>query len=338
MLMLGDLFAADEQPLSRIGFGSCAKQDQPQPIWEPIVASKPQAFILLGDNIYGDSDDMNVLKSKWKQLGAQKGFQSVRKMARLFATWDDHDYGRDDAGNDYPHRQESQQVFLDFLNEPAESPRRQRAGIYDAAVIGPPGKRVQIILLDTRYHRSPLKKSGLTRVPGQPFPGPYAPQEDAEATMLGETQWSWLKEQLQAEAEFRIIASSVQVIANEHAWEKWGNFPQERERLFALIRETKAQGVVMLSGDRHHAEISRQDDALPYPLFDVTSSSLNAPSQPKTEPNADRIGDLFTPVNFGWIDIDWKAADPVITLAVRNLQGRAVLAYRFPLSRLRFPE
>ncbi len=326
--------AENEKPISRIGFGSCAKQDKPQPIWEPIVASKPQVFLMIGDNIYGDSDAMDVLRAKWKQLGGQPGFQALRKTARLMATWDDHDYGRDDAGAEYPFRKESQQVMLDFLGEPADSPRRAQAGIYDAAVLGPEGKRVQIILLDTRYHRSPLKKNGLTRVPGQPYPGPYAPNDDADATLLGDAQWQWLAEQLRVEAEVRILCSSVQVLANEHAWEKWGNFPRERQRLFDLIRETEAEGVICLSGDRHHAEINRTEDALTYPLFDVTSSSLNAPSQPKTEPNADRVGELFTPVNFGWIEIDWQETDPTVTLAIRNVEGKGVLSYRLPLSSL----
>jgi alkaline phosphatase D len=326
--------AGEDQPIQRIAFGSCAKQDQPQPIWEPILGSQPDVFLMIGDNIYGDTDDMKVLQAKWKKLAGQRGLRALRKSARFLATWDDHDYGRDDAGAEYPFRQESQQAFLDFLDEPADSPRRMQEGVYDSTVIGPVGKRVQFILLDTRYHRSPLKKNGLERVAGKPYPGPYAPTDDESATMLGETQWAWLAEQLQVEAEVRIIASSVQVLANEHAWEKWGNFPKERQKLFNLIREAKASGVIFISGDRHHAELSRNDDVLSYPLFDVTSSSLNAPSKPKTEPNTDRLGELYTPVNFGWIEIDWAEADPVITLAIRQLNGKAAVADRFPHSRL----
>lgn len=38
---------ADDKPLERISFGSCAKQDKPQPIWDAIVAGKPELFIFL---------------------------------------------------------------------------------------------------------------------------------------------------------------------------------------------------------------------------------------------------------------------------------------------------
>ena len=41
-------------PLSRIAFGSCADQAQPQPIWEAILAWRPDLFIFAGDNVYGD--------------------------------------------------------------------------------------------------------------------------------------------------------------------------------------------------------------------------------------------------------------------------------------------
>ena len=77
--------------------------------------------------------------------------------------------------------------------------------------------------------------------------------------MLGEDQWRWLAEQLRVPAEVRLLVSSIQVVAEDHGWEKWMNFPHERERLFKLIRETGAEGVIILSGDRHLAELSMMD-------------------------------------------------------------------------------
>ncbi len=84
--------SGDEEPLSKISFGSCAKQDQPQPIWEAIVAGSPQLFVQLGDNIYGDSPDMSVLKAKYKLLNEQPGFKKLKQICPVVATWDDHDY------------------------------------------------------------------------------------------------------------------------------------------------------------------------------------------------------------------------------------------------------
>src|SRR5262249_30060876 len=147
------------------------------------------------------TDDMEVMKRKYQKQASVPGFRQLRQSTRLLATWDDHDYGRDDAGSEYPKKVESQQLFLDHLGVPADSPRRRQEGVYSAEIFGPPGQRVQIILLDTRYFRSPLKKLD----PLSTKIGTYAPNDASDATMLGETQWKWLEEQLKQPAEIRLI-------------------------------------------------------------------------------------------------------------------------------------
>ena len=338
--MISPAAAADEAAVDRVAaparitFGSCCKQDKPQPIWDSIVAVKPDLFLMIGDNIYGDSPDMSVLKAKWDQLGAQPGFRKLRQTCPVLATWDDHDYGADDAGSEFPRKRESQQLFLDFFGEPAGTPRRKQEGVYTSYEYGPAARRVQVILTDTRYHRSPLKKNGLKRGDAG-FRGPYAENTDGGITVLGDAQWRWLEAELRKPASVRIIASSIQILANEHHWEKWGNFPAERDRLLKLIRDTKANGVILISGDRHTAEISRDDQAVGYPLFDITSSSLNAPGTPnKSEPNRLRTGVLYSPENFGVISIDWSQPDPSVSLELRGIQGEPVETQRVRLSEL----
>ena len=332
--LLASARAADPQtPPSRVVFGSCCKQDKPAPIWDAIVAAQPDLFLMIGDNIYGDSQDMAVLKAKWDTLGAVPGFMKLKQCCPVLATWDDHDYGADDAGAEFPKKKESQQLFLDFFDEPANSSRRKQEGIYTSYEYGPPERRVQVILLDTRYHRSPLKKSG--RKKGDPgFLGPYTRNTDPGATILGEAQWSWFEAQLRRPAQVRIIASSIQVLPNQHYWEKWGHFPQERVRFMQAIRDARATGAIVISGDRHSAEISRNDRLVGYPLFEITSSSLNAPAQPKEESNRDRVGGLHGQENFGVISIDWSQPDPVITLDLRDVTGKPLESQTIRLSKL----
>jgi len=338
--------AADDPPLARIAFGSCAKQDKSQPIWDAVVATQPQRFLFLDDNIYADTQDMEVMKARYALLGQQPGYQKLKATCPILATWDDHDYGANDAGAEYSRKREAQQVFLDFFEVPKNDPRRQQEGVYSAHVFGPPGQRVQIILLDARYFRSPLKKGFQKGEPGEGRRGIYQPNDDAEATVLGPTQWRWLEDQLRVPAQVRLIGSGVQVVPDEHGSEAWGNFPRERQRLFRLIRQTKATGVVFLSGDRHLAEIARlpadHRDGVGYPLFDVTSSSLNAPSgnltRAKTrfanEINSYRVGLTYFEVNFGTVLIDWEQADPVLRLQVRDQESDVVLQQRLVLSQL----
>ena len=237
---------------------------------------------------------------------------------------------------------ESQRAFMDFFTVPDSAPMRSRPGIYDAHIFGPEGQRVQVILLDTRYFRGPL-----TRRPKgvkYDFPGHYVPSTDTTSSMLGEAQWTWLEAQLRRPAEVRLLVSSIQVIAEEHGWEKWANLPHERARLLQLLRDTQAEGVILLSGDRHLAEISRLDGDSPegsgYPLYDGTSSGLNrGGGGSDDEPNRHRIGSAnFRQYNFGKIAINWTAKDPVISLQVLDDSGVLALRYDSRLWNLRrFP-
>lgn len=332
----------DVKPLARIAFASCADQDKPLPIFDKIADRKPDLYVALGDNIYADLkpepglEAMASMKVKYDRLAALPGWQRLRKTCPLLATWDDHDYGKNDAGAEYPHKDASQQLFLDFLDVPKDSPRRAQKGVYSGTVIGPPGKRVQIILLDLRYFRSKLKRAD------KPLPGtrtvPYLPNTDPDATMLGPEQWKWLEGQLKQPAELRLIGSSIQVIADEHPYEKWSNLPLERDRLYKLIRDTAANGVIVLSGDRHLAEVSLDPKAVGYPLYDVTSSGLNQGAKgwrAPTEPNRHRVGVMAHGDNFGLVAIDWSAADPTVSLQVRDVDGEIALKETLPLSLLK---
>lgn len=321
-----------QQPVARIAFGSCARQDQPQPIWEQINDAKPDLFLFIGDNIYGDTEDMTLMKTKYDQLATIPGFAKLRRSVPILATWDDHDFGVNDGGANYAQRAASQQLLLDFFGEPKDSPRRQREGVYDAKIYGPVGKRVQIILLDTRYHRSALK----TVPRGTRGQGRYTSDDDPNKTMLGAAQWQWLGEQLRQPAEVRIIASSIQVIAEDHGWEKWMNFAPERQRLFKLIRATGATGVVFISGDRHLAELSMMDGGVGYPLYDLTASGMNNASKVwrRYEENRHRVATLNWGDNFGLITIDWSKADPLLALQVRDAEGDIRIQQKLPLSLL----
>lgn len=320
------------KPISRIAFGSCAEQNRAQPIWDPILRANPELFLFIGDNIYADTEDMSEMRRKYAQLGAQPGFMKLRNTVPLMATWDDHDFGVNDGGADYPKREHSRQVFFEFFSEPPGSPRRGHEGVYDSRILGPEGKCIQVILLDTRYNRTKLNR----RRSSDPGRGKYTPVPDPSATFLGAGQWLWLEEQLRKPAEIRLIASSIQVVAEDHGWEKWMNMPAERERLFALIRSTNAKGVFFISGDRHFAELSKIDTAVGYPLYDLTSSGLTKGSRWRgpDDINRHRVAENGSGDNFGFIEIDWTQSEPQIYLQARDERGSIKIQQRVGLNAL----
>jgi len=314
-----------------IGFGSCAHQSRWQGFWTPILKEKPDIFIFVGDNIYGDTKDEKVLRAKYGMLLGQPGFQSLRKEANVLATWDDHDYGQNDAGADYVMKEASEKIFEEVWDLPENAPSRSRPGIYDAHIFEKNGKRLQIILLDTRFFRSPL-----VRLP-EPVPGlgQTGQNTDPKATMLGKAQWAWLKEQLEQPADIRIIVSSIQVVADGHFYESWSRFPLEQKKLYQLIRDTKANGVVIISGDRHHGEISMNPKAVGYPLHDVTSSGLNMARRDKhEEPNPYRVGNLYLRSHFGMIRVSHDD-DPLITFQVMDVRHKVQCETSVRLSELK---
>ena len=323
--------ALGAEPLTRIHFGSCIKQTEPMPIFEKIVQDRPEVFLMIGDNIYADTEDMEVMRAKYATLNADPGFSLLRATCPILATWDDHDFGRNDAGEEYPKKRESQKIFSDFWGDPLSSPRRQRPGVYDAHIIGHEGQRVQIILLDTRYFRGPLK-TGERRVGG-----PYYPEDDPSVPMLGEAQWQWLEEQLKQPAELRIIASSIQFIAEAAGQETWSNLPAERQRLIDLIAKTGAAGILFLSGDRHWSDLSVQRENVPYPLYDLTSSSLNQPHKRGT-PTENRYREAeqtYHQANFGVIEIDWRGDETTLELRIQDLENQTRIQETVALGELR---
>lgn len=329
--------AANPVPLTTIAFGSCADQDKPQPIWDVILAQRPQVFVFLGDNIYASDRARNENPAaEYAKLSQIPGFQRLKQGTEILAIWDDHDFGVNDGGREFERKHIFEKAFLDFFEVPLDHPRRQRPGIYDAVTYGPAGKRVQFILLDTRYFRSPLT----TKPEGSDLPGRYIPSNDPNQEMLGEAQWQWLEEQLREPAEVRIIASSVQVVAQDNGWELWNNLPLERARLFETINRTNAEGVVFLSGDRHLAEISMMDAGVGYPIFDVTASALtnSRGAFRYHEPNRHRVGTLNVMDNFGQILIDWNREDPLLKLQIIDVEGDVRVQQSVPLSWLRRAE
>ncbi|MEW6305174.1 MAG: alkaline phosphatase D family protein [Verrucomicrobiota bacterium] len=331
LLATGISASGAEAPLSRIAFGSCINKTN-HAMLDRTLTLPFDLFVFLGDNIYADTADMQVMKAKYRALRESSFFQGLLKKAPFAATWDDHDYGVNDGGADYPKKVEAQQIFLDTFNEPANAPRRKRPGVYDARVFGPPGKRVQVILLDTRYFRSPLKRGDNK---AEPSGGPYVPNPSPEVTMLGEAQWSWLETQLKQPAELRLVASSIQFISEFSGAEAWANMPLEKKRLLALIQKTRANGVMIVSGDRHWAELSKMDSGAGYPLYDMTSSALTQKHPRGTPtPNIYREGPTWHEANVGLLHIDWEQKNPPITIQVIDEQGTVRIEKQLRLSDL----
>ena len=297
-----------------IGFGSCITEKREQPIWEAIKDENVDEFFFMGDNVYGDSDDglleeMEASYEKQKQMFPKWVFNK-----KLNAIWDDHDYGKNDGGVEYPLKDQAQKLFLEFWNVDKKDPRNTREGIYFNEETNILGNKVNLIALDTRYHRSPLDQADK----------PYSPTEDTSKTVLGEDQWEWLSKVLKLNSDLIIIVSSIQVLPTNHVFEKWHNFPHERDRLLKLLKLTN-KPVVILSGDRHKAGLYEQGN-----IVEMTSSSLNKPiSRPLAavwdiffkETDELLIEEMYYQENYGILNFTPKG----VSISLKNLKGETII-------------
>lgn len=311
---------SSKKGISTIAFGSCNHEYDEQPLWNPIISHKPDLWIWLGDNIYGDTDSMPLLKAKYDQQNSIPDYQKLKSIAPIIGIWDDHDYGKNDAGKEYRFRNESRDLMYDFLDVPKDSPLRQKEGAHGAYEYGPEGQKVKVILLDARYFRDSLAKEDRAYL------------KNETGTMLGDIQWQWLEKELKSNtAQITVIGSGIQVLSQEHQFEKWDNFPKEREKLLNLLETYQVNGVILLSGDRHIAEISKIDiPGIHHPVYDVTSSGLTHTwKNYQEEINSLRVGNLIAKLNFGLIDLSWKENEVDVTLEVRGVEDSLYLKESF---------
>jgi alkaline phosphatase D len=296
-----------------LAFGSCNRAQLPQPLWSDVRGLAPDAWAWLGDIVYADTDDVARTRRLYAEQAARPEYAALVAQTRVVGNWDDHDFGRNDAGSEYPSRVESQAALLDFLGEPPDSPRRAQLGTYASYVFGEGERQVKLIMLDGRYHRD--------------RPG-------ARGDTLGEAQWAWLESELRStRARLNLVSSGYQVLPLDHSNEKWGNFPAARARLLDLIASTHAPGVVLLSGDRHFAELScLSGGSAGYPLFELTSSGLTHAYENADEPNRYRVGSLYPHRNFGSVRVDWL--DETVTLEARARGGGVVIGQTARLASL----
>ena len=301
-----------------LGFGSCITEKRDQPIWKAIEKENINEFFFMGDNVYGDSKDGLLKEMEISYLKQKDMFPEWLYTKKLNAIWDDHDYGKNDGGAEYPLKEQAQRLFLEFWNVDKDDSRYSQKGIYfneEKVILN---NKINLIALDTRYHRSSLDQEDK----------PYYPTTDETKTMLGKDQWKWFEEILKIESDIIIIVSSIQVLPTNHIFEKWHNFPHERSRLLGLLKFTN-KPVIILSGDRHKAGLYEKDN-----IIEMTSSSLNKPiSRPLSmiwdifskESDELLIRDMYYRENYGLLKI---LPNKKMIIQLKDMEGKEIFSYK----------
>lgn len=378
------------QVVTKIAFGSCHNSKKVDPskgiIWDAIRKENADVFLWAGDSVYPRKRQIATVpevQALYDDMLTNQtiGYAGFAPPLGIYGTWDDHDYGGNDMGREMPDKAERSKAFFDFLGLPKSPTPPEREGLYYSVEFGTAPRKVKVIFLDTRWNRGnhcipsvatkmPLGAgfSALTRwltagfdlyklTAKYPFLSNLL-ENCVEAPLLGEQQWSWLQQELKhSDAQVHVVVSSIQVLTTNPAMEGWGHFPRERKRLLqVLLRGSKGRqavpGLVVLSGDVHHAEISDPAAALgdrkggkeKNTFLEVTSSGLTHHCK---EPFYGRLcepllntykahrydnvdlenhhnGEMFfIGRNYGTMEIDWD--NQILEVYVHDVDGNEVL-------------
>lgn len=308
------------QIIQTICFGSCNKQWEDQSYWKTIGEENPDLWIWMGDIIYCDTEDMQQLEAQYHKQKRHPEYRSFADSTQIVGVWDDHDYGVNDGGINYPKKRESRDLLFEFLDIPKSNPVWDKEGAYQSYTFGKDSSLLKVILLDGRYFKDDLK-------PDKETEQRYLVSEDA--SYLGEAQWQWFEKELKnSKAKLNLIVSGVQLISPDHHFEKWSNYPGERERFFTLIKESGVQNPLVISGDRHIAEVSKIELDSSLFLYDVTSSGLTHSYEKADEENDFRIGPLVSSKNYGKIEINWNTVQPEIILYIHQIDGEVLYSHK----------
>jgi alkaline phosphatase D len=282
--------------------------DPEQRIFDAVRQAEPDLFVWLGDNIYGDSDRPELLAEEYRRQRNVATLQPLLATVPQIATWDDHDFGLNNADRTYPARADSLRVFRNYWANPA-------AGLADT-----PGvffryeyAGVDFFVLDGRYYRDP-----------------NASPDGPGKTMLGAAQLAWLEAGLaESRAPFKLLVSgSGWSMADGPQGDTWAAFRHERDRLLDFIRDRRIEGVVLLSGDSHIGELNciPWSERGGYDLYDLVSSPLAQTTSVSfaTQTPEHRVRPVYSGgVNFGILDVEWEP-EPRLHFTLRNGRGEPV--------------
>lgn len=306
-----------DPPAFTLATGSCAYINEPQydrpgkgyggeyGIFEKIADAKPDVMLWLGDNIYLREPDWSTrtgILHRYSHARATTELQRLLSACPHYAIWDDHDYGPNDADRSFIHKELTLEAFELFWGNPSFG-LPGMGGITTAFQFN----GIDFFLLDNRWFRSNYKVVG------------------TEKELLGKQQIDWLIEALRySRAPFKIVAVGGQFLSDLAVYENHANYAEEREYLLERLNETGTPGVIFLSGDRHHTELSMLTLENGEVVYDFTVSPLTSTAyDPKKETNTHRVeGTEVGERNFATLHFSGPQKERRLELRVFNAGGQ----------------
>lgn len=273
-------------------------------ILDSIAGKSPDFMLWLGDNTYLREVDWHTrsgVLARYTHTRSTPELQKLLATTYHYAIWDDHDFGPNNSDRSYPGKRWTQEAFRLFW--PAQHTNLAGSGgITGFFQWGD----CEFFLMDDRYHRTPNNST------------------DPDKVMLGKEQVDWLLDALTSSfAPFKFVAVGNQVLFPKPGDENLTGFPAEYDRLIKGITDRKISGVVFLTGDRHHTELTKLERPGTYPLYDFTISPLTSGThQARDEGNTLQVpGTLVNDKNYALFEITGPRKNRVLKVSVYDLNN-----------------
>jgi alkaline phosphatase D len=261
--------------------------------WAALAPVHIDLLLQLGDNAYVDATDPARHRETFYAHRAVPAYRAIAARTPTLAIWDDWDYAGNNSDGTEPGKARSLRTFKQLWPNPSFG-QADDPGIYFKFSWGD----VDFFMLDGRYHRSPNDS-----------------EDVGEKTMLGAPQLAWLKQGLVASrATFKFLVSGGQWESRGRS-DSWASFMRERNELFQFIRDSRIDGVVLLSGDRHVTAAYQVQGR----FVEITSSPFAAENH---EPpyNPDEMFMLHDNGHFFVVlSVDTATAQPSLTFEVHQV-------------------
>jgi alkaline phosphatase D len=297
-------------------------------IFETMAKEKASFMMWLGDNWYTREADYYSEWGLWYRASHDRSTKSLQKFLTSmphYAIWDDHDYGPNDGDKSYVLKEASRKVFMNYWGNPSYGQNNE--AIYSKVTYAD----CDFFLMDDRWFRSADDMEPF--IDGKP---------NNEKRMWGAKQLEWLKTALiNSKTPFKFIVTGSQTLNPASPFDCLQHYPAEFNELMAFLIEEKINGVLFLTGDRHHSEVVKYERPNAYTLYDITSSPLTSGIGRvggKEKDNPARVaGTLVEAPNYSRISVTGKQKERMLKVEYIGLNGEIIGSWNINENALKSP-
>ena len=314
------LSAKHQQTKFRVAFGGGAGfVPANEYAWNTIVEQRPDVLMLLGDNTYSDAPEMPEMQHYcYYRRQSRPEFRSLVSQVPVYTIWDDHDFGTNDCQGG-PLVEEPfwkvpvWNVFKNNWVNPGYGNGMSQPGCWYDYYVGD----VHFIMLDGRTYRD------------------LRPIDESLPTMLGPVQTKWLKRTIkESSGVFTVLVSPVPWVfgAKGDSKDTWNGFKQERKEILDVVKQSRKNGVLLMSADRHRSDLWKIQQTGMYPLYEFNSSRLT-----NQHVHPEMAGAEFSynkKQSFGIVDFDTTTSDPKVEYRIINIDGKQIYSRQISRSEI----